>query len=245
LNKKKNKYPKDFLAHLKSITNKRAKIVIDHILEHGFVTTDDLQSKYGYTHAPRAAMDVKDAGIPLVTFKVKSEISGRQIGAYRFGDISKLRNKRVAGRIAFSKKFKKQLYDFYKGKCMICNGEFEERYLQIDHRVPYEVGGDTDKAREIHDFMLLCSSCNRAKSWSCEHCSNWEEAKKPKICMECYWGSPENYSHIATKEMRRLDIQWMGNEVKYYDAIKVIAEQNKIELPDFVKTIISNKTQQK
>lgn len=89
--------------------------------------------------------------------------------------------------------------------------------------------------------MLLCGSCNRAKSWSCEHCENWKEAKKAEICLDCYWGSPEHYSHIATNEMRRLDIQWTGEEVKYYDALRIISEQNKIELPEFVKSIIADK----
>jgi hypothetical protein len=60
--------------------------------------------------------------------------------------------------------------------------------------------------------------------------------------MECYWGSPEHYSHIALKELRRLDLQWSGNEVKYYDAVKVVAEQNNIELPEFIKKIVADKT---
>jgi hypothetical protein len=242
MNKKDKKYPKEFLEHIKSITNKRAKVVIDHILAHGFITTDDLQSKYGYTHAPRAAMDVKDAGIPIETFKVKSDISGRQIGAYRFGDITQLQTKRIAGRIAFSKKFKKELYDLSKGRCMICNGEFEERYLQIDHKVPYEVSGDMNVVRNLGDFMLLCGSCNRAKSWSCEHCENWQNDKKPLLCIECYWGSPQNYNHIALKEIRRLDLHWTGDEVQYYDAIKLIADQKQIEVPDFIKAVIAEKT---
>ena len=42
--KKKTTYPKEFLEHVKSITNKRAKIVIDHILQHGFITTEDLET---------------------------------------------------------------------------------------------------------------------------------------------------------------------------------------------------------
>ena len=41
-----NKYPKEFLKLAKSITNKRAKIVIDHILKHGFITTEDLEKTY-------------------------------------------------------------------------------------------------------------------------------------------------------------------------------------------------------
>ena len=60
--------------------------------------------------------------------------------------------------------------------------------------------------------------------------------------MSCYWGTPENYTHIAGKDMRRMDLQWVGEEVKYYDAMKLIAEKNNIELPEFVKEIIAEKT---
>lgn len=248
MSKKKTVYPKEFLQHIKSITNKRAKIVIDHIMKHGFITTEDLENTYGYNHPPRAARDVREAGIPLETFKVKSK-SGKSIAAYRFGDVTKLQLNRVDGRILFPKELKKKLHELGKGRCYICNGEFEERYLQVDHRVPYEVGGDTADTRNIEDFMLLCGSCNRAKSWSCEHCANWKtenlpagKAGKPALCMECYWGRPTNYNHIALKSIRRLDLHWAGDEVKYYDAIKAVADQNKIELPDFVKKVIADKT---
>jgi len=237
--KEEKEYPKEFLEYVQSITNKRAKIVIDHILKHGFITTGDLENTYGYNHPPRAARDVREAGIPLETFKVKSK-EGKSIAAYKFGDLLQLQTERVTGRISFSKKFKKQLYKIHKGHCNICNGQFEERYLQIDHRVPYEVIGDLTDRKPEH-FMLLCGSCNSAKSWSCEHCNNWKETKKPEICTTCYWGSPEHYTHIALKEMRRLDLQWSGNEVKYYDAIKIIADKNNVELPDFVKKIIAEK----
>ena len=74
------KYPKEFLEHIKSITNKRAKIVIDHILKHGFITTEDLETTYSYNHPPRAARDVREAGIPLETFNIKSK-SGKSIAA--------------------------------------------------------------------------------------------------------------------------------------------------------------------
>ena len=237
----KTKYPKEFREQITSITNRRAKIVIEHIMKHGFITTEDLETIYGYNHPPRAARDVREAGIPLETFKVKSK-EGKSIAAYKFGDLNPIQKNRVEGRITFSKKFKKRLYELFKGHCSICNAAFEEHYLQIDHRTPYQVGGDIDSERKESDFMLLCSSCNRVKSWSCEHCSNWNGIKDFKICFSCYWGTPENYTHIAGKEIRRMDLQWAGEEVKYYDAIKLIAENNDIELPEFVKEIIAERS---
>ncbi|MCC7222318.1 MAG: hypothetical protein IT273_01230 [Chitinophagales bacterium] len=58
-------------------------------MEHGFITTRDLETKYGYSHPPRAARDVREAGIPLETFNVKSE-EGKSIAAYKFGDLTQI-----------------------------------------------------------------------------------------------------------------------------------------------------------
>lgn len=63
-------YPKEFLALCKSVTAKRPKIVIDHILTHGQITTEELKEKYGYNHPPRAVRDVREHGISLETFRV-------------------------------------------------------------------------------------------------------------------------------------------------------------------------------
>ncbi len=87
MSKEKPIYPKDFLDHINAISNKRARIVIDHIMEHGFITTEELENIYGYSHTPRAARDVREAGVPLDTFKVKSQ-NNKLIAAYRFGDIA-------------------------------------------------------------------------------------------------------------------------------------------------------------
>ncbi len=125
----KQEFPASFINLIATITNKRAKIVIDHIIEHGFITTRDLETIYGYTHPPRAARDVREVGITLETFKVKSN-EGKSIAAYRFGDLSKIQHDRIGGRKHFSKDFKNKLYELCNGKCLICNGIFEERYLQ-------------------------------------------------------------------------------------------------------------------
>lgn len=236
-------YPKEFLEYVQSITNRRARIVIDHILNHGFITTEDLEKTYGYNHPPRAARDVREAGIPLETFKIKSQ-DGKSIAAYKFGNLESLQTNRVAGRILFSKEFKQSLFVACNGRCQICNGHFEERYLQVDHKVPYEVSGDIAD-RDPKDFMLLCGSCNRAKSWSCEHCDNWKSGKEPQICMCCYWGSPGDYNHIAMEQIRRLDLQWKGKEIEYYDALKAIANTNNVDLPEFIKQVLKGRARQK
>jgi hypothetical protein len=86
--------------------------------------------------------------------------------------------------------------------------------------------------------MLLSGSANRAKSWSCEHCENWNLLKDRKICVSCYWAYPENYSHIAMKPIRLIDLLWQGDEIAAYEKLKVQATRFDKEIPVFVKEII-------
>lgn len=238
------KLAKDFLDRLKAVKAKRPKTVIDHILKHGFITTEEL-SRYGYEHPPRAARDVRELGIPLETFQVKNA-QGRTIAAYRFGDPSQARMDQLGGRKAIPKEFKRVLLGMTKGRCQICDEQYETRHLQVDHRVPYEVVGDVirDVERNPNDYMLLCGSCNRAKSWSCEHCLNWLKDKRPGVCETCYWARPESYLHIALMAVRRLDIVWKGDEVKAYEKLMVRARRVQQPLPKYVKRVLEKTVEQ-
>lgn len=233
-------YPPEFLERLKAVTGKRPATVITHILEHGFITTDELKSEYGYGHPPRAARDVREHGIPLETFRVKNA-EGRTIGAYRFGDLTKTTDT-LEGRKAFSKQFKRDLIAMYGSRCVVCLTEYEERYLQIDHRIPYEVAGDPDDfERNPREYMLLCGSCNRAKSWSCEHCENWHSLKAPEVCMGCYWAQPESYKHVAMRDVRRLDIVWTDRDVEVYEELSQQAKDSGVSVSEYVKDVLRDR----
>ncbi len=120
--------PNDFVQLCQSVTAKRPKAVIDHILQYGFITTEDLKETYGYNHPPRAARDVRENGIPLETFRVTGS-DGRKIAAYRFGDVSKARFSRFSGRTGLSKQIKDELIRQYGCKCFIYLEEVSEREL--------------------------------------------------------------------------------------------------------------------
>lgn len=220
------KLPKSFLSKLNSIEAKRPKTVIQHILKHGYVTTEELETQYGYQHPPRAARDVRELGIPLITFRVKSS-DGRSIGAYKFGDIKEIGDmvSKVRGRIALSAALKKALIEKYGAHCMIYLQSMEERMLQVDHRIPYEIGGEQD-IKKVERFMLLSPSANRAKSWTCEHCSNWIRKDK-SYCMSCFWAYPENYTHVADVEERQIIITYTGDEIEDYNRlISIVGKDN-------------------
>ena len=207
----KSELPPEFREQLNHVTGRRSRIVVEHILEHGFITTDELEQIYGYMHPPRAVRDVREQGIPIETYRIRSP-DGRNIAAYRFGNPEEVREGQSRGRITFPRKFKLVLFDQQDGKCAICNGLFANRELQIDHRIPYEIAGDVNNSEDdTTAYLLLCGSCNRAKSWSCEHCPNWQ-GKKEIVCRECYWARPTSYTHVATREVRRADLIWEGED---------------------------------
>lgn len=237
------KYPKEVLDKLNAITDKRPATVIQHILKHGQITTEELEKKYGYKHAPRAARDARERGINLITFNVKSS-EGKSIGAYKFGNPVFADNllSKVAGRTALSDALKKALVDKYGSVCFIYQQPMEERLLQVDHRVPYEIGGEQDESN-IDCYMLLSPSANRAKSWTCEHCPNWS-VKDIEVCKSCFWAHPENYTHIAGKNERRIVITFTDNEIDDYEQlINLVGIDNaEQKIKELVTTFINKHT---
>ena len=228
----------ELLAKAKAVTAKRAKTVIDHIFRHGYVTSDELQDQYKYRHTSRAIRDVRELGIPIESFRVRAT-NGRKISAYRFASIQEIHRGSLNGRKVFPKEFKHLIGGPGGFRCNICLEGYEDRYLQVDHRIPYEIGGEPPFAElNVTAHMLLCASCNRAKSWSCEHCPNWSR-KDTEKCRACYWARPEDYQHVATEELRRLDVVWRGSAVSVYDALVRKAKERGIEIPEYVKKVLA------
>ena len=160
------------------------------------------------------------------------------IAAYRFGDPSDVRSGRSGGRMAWPKGFKEKLVAVSGGGCTICLTDYEARYLQIDHRVPFQVSGDPKQPLLTDEFMLVCRSCNRAKSWSCEHCKNWVDDHLSSVCKTCYWASPDQYVHVALRVMRRLELTWTDNEVPDYDSLRRMSSHAQTDLPEYVKRVL-------
>ncbi len=213
-----SKYSKELLTLLKSVTAKRPRTVIDHILTNGHITSQELKDVYGYNHPPRAIRDVREYGIPVVTYRVQGT-DGKSIAAYKFGNLNSKKNalSKLTGRTVLSKALKQALIKKYGAKCFIYLEEMDEAFLQIDHRVPYEIGGEHD-ADNIESFMLLSPSANRAKALVCKHCANWKN-KDRDFCLRCFWAHPEDYTHVAGKIEKVITILFSGDEIEDYNRI--------------------------
>lgn len=223
-----SEYPKSFLDLLESVTAKRPRTVIQHILAHGFITSEELKNIYGYNHPPRAIRDVREYGIPLETYRVTGT-DGRSIAAYRFGDPSDAKNdlSKAAGRTVLSKALKRALIEKYGSKCFVYLETMDESVLQVDHRIPYEIGGEHDE-KDIDYYMLLSPSANRAKSWTCEHCENWER-QDSSFCMRCFWAFPENYDHVAGKHIKIISLVFTSDEIEDYNKLIELAGEEEAQ----------------
>ena len=154
---------------------------------------------------------------------------------YRLGRAEDIREGRHGGRSVLPKAFKSKLLAQYGSTDCITGAKLDSRLLQIDHRVPYRVGGDLGLAeRDTSAYMLLDASSQRAKSWSCEQCPNFRELLDVDVCKTCFWAYPENYEHIATEQIRRTDIVWREGDVSIHDRLKERAESDGISMSELL-----------
>ena len=228
--------PEKFIELCRSISAKRPRTVIDHLLKHGQITTEELKELYGYNHPPRAIRDVKEHGIAIERTSVTGS-RGRKIAAYQFSAPKTTLVRNFSGRTGLSKHIKDALMAKHGCRCFIYLEEMPEADLQIDHRVPFEVAGESE-AMATEDFMLLSRSANSAKSWSCQHCENWKTLKQRQVCLSCYWAYPDQHTHVAMKQLRRVDLLWQGPDTEQYEKLKADAAGAGMEIPDFVKDLL-------
>ena len=208
---------------------KRAEVAFKHILKYGYVTTEILKNKYNYDHPPRAIRDLKDCGILIDSQMI---YGSSKYARYTLTTIKKIRAQ--GRRVPFPKNFKQKISTLCI--CAICNVKLTDRYLQIDHRIPFIILGDQID-RDPKNFMLLCASCNRAKGWSCQNCENYK-SKIQSTCRKCYWSCPKKYEHVAMMNMRRADIMWQDKETRNYDNILKNADKHKMHVSEYIKKML-------
>lgn len=228
-------------AALLKLLGKRPKAVLEKILANGSVSTYEL-GKLGYDQPPRAAQDLKEYGVRLQTTFGKHPNSGARMAIYSLADQQDGLGSGLQGRQAFPKAFRTSVIEKFQGRCNICNSPYPSTVLQLDHRIPYIVGGEADSLTE-GDFQPLCGSHQRKKSWECEHCGN-REGKDLTVCRSCYWAYPDgDYTHVAMRGERRLDISWIGEEeIAHYDFLRDLAKHDKQSLSELVKaTLVRNR----
>ncbi|NKI73634.1 HNH endonuclease [Dickeya sp. CFBP 2040] len=207
----------DYLRDVLKVCSSRAIFVINHIVQYGSINSEQIRNA-GFVHGARAVGDVRDNGVPLITRNIKSS-DNRTIAEYIFGPASDIKKHKFGGRINFPHSLKGKLIERDGLFCSISKQPLPAYELQIDHRVPYYISGDIAGERNSEDFMLLSKSMQRSKSWDCEHCENLKNYFDLNICKTCYWATPENYTHVAMRTQRSINLTWEGKEVKDFDSL--------------------------
>ena len=225
-------FPIGLLERIKNVKNKRAKFVLDHIVANGQVTTEELKNA-GYDHPPRARMDAVDLGFGIKSIKAK-RADGGTIAAYVFEEGELDPNK--TGRVVMAKKERETMIKEAGSRCNCCGGKTN---FQVDHRVPYQVVGESQKDAP-EPYQILDGVCNRRKSWACEHCPNLLQYKKFETCLTCYWANPECYTHVSMQPERRIDLVWIGDEVQAFDTLKAEAKRKGTSMPDEIKATMKS-----
>lgn len=220
---------KGILSKLKS---KRARLVLERILESGSISTFELRSM-GYGHPPRAAQDLKEAGVALRTVYGKHPETGNRMGSYVLDAPAPVTVDNFSGRAQLPKNLSDKLHEHYGSRCNMDIYSHSRRALQADHRIPFIVAGDPD-GFDPADWQLLCGSHQRRKSFECENCPNYVEKDKA-VCAECYWAFPEKYTHVATRKERRVELVWGGDELTRYEQLQALAEERGTTVASLIK----------
>jgi len=216
--------------------NQRARRLLELLVEHGEVTTEELTEQYGYNHPPRAKRDAVDLGFPVVSRRVRSKDGTRSIAAYSLDLDAALLDHRT-GRRRIPKAFRDELLKLAGGRCAICGAAFPDRALQVDHRIPYEIAGEVDQFR-LADFQMLCGSCNSSKLWTCKReCPNWTE-RSAAVCAACIWASPEGYTHIATRQRRQVTLTWDGADVEVFKGIRAVVQAEGLDVATYLRRLL-------
>jgi hypothetical protein len=224
--------PAKLLQRIKAVTNKRARIVLDALVKNGSISTLELKN-IGYDHPPRAKRDAVELGFAIIHIKAR-RADGQTIAAYVFDE--RELDPILTGRVILAKKERDSIIKRKGHKCNLCGAVHN---IQVDHRIPFQIAGESQRD-EADPYQLLDGSCNRKKSWSCEHCENWLKLKDFDTCLSCYWANPDTYTHVAMQPERRVDLVWKGGEVKAFERLKRGADRNKRSVADEIKAIIAS-----
>ena len=57
-------------------------------------------------------------------------------------------------------------------------------------------------------------------------------------CATCYWSGTEDYAHLALRNVRRLELCWLGEATVEYETLHDRARQAGQSLADFAKMIM-------
>ena len=229
--------PESFIKKAKAVTAKRAKTVIDHILKHGHITTEELKNLYGYNHPPRAVRDVREQGIPLETFRMHGQRQPKPRGLplrRPFQDSAGT----LAGRKCFCKEFRERHWSNVTAASVACVLTTPSPCMQstIGAHMKWVAGGGVrHRGFNLDGGLMRQVLVLRALQ-------QLDGETGPEGSYDVLFGaSPASYRHIAMRPVRRLELVWTEQEVAGFDKLSKAAQKRGMPLPDFIKTLLCDR----
>lgn len=130
--------PAKLQERINAVKNKRARFVLDTIVNKGSISTTELKVA-GYDHPPRAKRDAVELGFAITRIKAK-RADGQMIAAYVFDE--RELDPLMTGRVVLAKKERDAIIERKGRRCNLCGATHN---IQVDHRIPFEIAGEWQK----------------------------------------------------------------------------------------------------
>jgi len=175
--------------------SKRARLVGLHILEKGYATASAIRRSL--TRAEHVWQAKSELNVLIPVSSEEREPDTHEV-MYKF-DLDKIRSSGIVLQQAdqartLTAKQRREIEAKYNNQCVFCHTQGAK--LQVEHLIPFGISGNENG---MDWLALACPSCNRRKGYACKHqCPNWSKSDA-EVCKRCFWGSPDDYDHVATK----------------------------------------------
>lgn len=176
----------------------RARHLGLHILEKGWVTPS---MERRHANQGEHVWQAKSELNQVIPVNSRDRHPGTNEAMYKF-DLDQIRRDgRIIKEADITRKLttkeRREIEARHHHACIFCHDTTAR--LQIEHRIPFLIGGNYGGTRWL---AVACAPCNRRKGFFCkQECPNWETSD-PEVCKRCFWASPDDYDHTATKPQR-------------------------------------------
>lgn len=206
------------------------------MLSNGALTSSEMLS-FGHMHPARVIGDVRDQGIPVKTTTIFEQ--GKRYASYTLGKARDINRVKFGGRKAIPSYIKDMLVARSGMRCQLSEATLENTDLEVDHRIPFALAGEPVHPKCPTNYMLLSRSMQMKKSKECAGCPNLKKLKSVDNCKECYWASPEHYTHTAMRQEQVTNINWTDEDAISLAKIRELAISHGISVESLIKKTLT------
>ncbi len=227
---------KEYVELVYPYATKRAKWAIDELLSNGSLTSSEML-EFGHMHPARVICDVRDQGIPVETTTIFEQ--GKRYASYKLGKAKDINRAKFGGRKTIPTCIKHILVARNGMQCQLSKATLQSTDLEVDHRIPFALAGEPKHPKCPSNYMLLSRSMQMKKSKECAGCPNLKKLNSVDNCNECYWASPEHYTHKAMRQEQVTSINWTDKDAISLAKIRELALSHGLSVESLIKNTLT------